>query len=243
MKKFKIKYRFVQFLFALTILLSNSCKKDEPAIKVLETGTMVDVDGNLYKTVKVGNQWWMAENLKVKKFRNGVSISQSISNEMWNEKRASFCNYNNSETAGILYDFYTVSDSNIVAPAGWHIPSDQEWKELEQALGMSSSDAEKLNWRGTHEGEKLKKEGFQYWRNYTDVWATNESGFSAISDGCRMFSGEFSNPNGPGFMGFWWTSSSNGDEAWYRHLDYKNANVFRFYGPKKYGFSIRCVKD
>ena len=242
MRKYKNKYRFIQVLFALSIMLA-SCKKDEPATKVLETGSMTDVEGNSYSTVKIGNQWWMAENLKVKKFRNGLPVLQSETNNMWNENQSSMCNYNNSPSAGILYNFYVITDSNNIAPAGWHIPSDQEWKELEQTLGMTAADAEKLNWRGAKEGEKLKKEGFQYWRNYTGVWASNESGFSAISDGCRMFSGEFSNPNGPGFMGFWWTSSSNGEEAWYRHLDYKNANVFRFYGPKKYGFSVRCVKD
>ena len=243
MKKYINKSVLIQVLFALTIIVCNACKKDEPAAKILETGTMTDVEGNSYRTVKIGNQWWMSENLKVNKFRNGMPLPKVESNELWKEKKSSACNYNNSATAGILYNYYAIEDSNKIAPAGWHIPSDEEWKQLEKELGMSNTDVEKINWRGNNEGEKLKKEGFQYWRSSADVWATNESGFSAISDGCRMFSGEFSNPNGPGFMGFWWTSSNNGDEAWYRHLDYKNANVFRFYGPKNYGFSIRCVKD
>jgi len=220
-----------------------SCKKDEPVSKKLETGTLTDIDGNVYKTVKIGNQWWMAENLKVKKFRNGNAIFNASTDALWKEQKPAFCNYNNNDASGILYNYYVVGDAANIAPEGWHVPSDKEWKELEMALGMSAADADAINWRGSHEGEKLKKQGFQYWRNYPNVWATDESGFSAASDGCRLFSGEFSFPNGPGFLGFWWTSTAGNEEAWYRHLDYKRADVFRFYGSKNYGFSIRCVKD
>ena len=87
--------------------------------------------------------------------------------------------------------------------------------------------------------------GVDNWLQYLDVWATNESGFSALAGNCRLFNGKGGDPIGTGYMGFWWsnTEDSSNHQVWYRHLDYKNTNVFRFYGPKTYGFSVRCVKD
>ncbi len=225
------------------MLSISSCKKDDP-LPVQETGTVTDIDNNVYKTVKIGNQWWMAENLKVKSFRNGVSIPKVQSIDNWIIPQSSYCLFqNNEESPGLLYNWFTVVDTNNIAPEGWHIPTDDEWKELEKHLGMSQAEVDNLNWRGNDEGEKLKALGNSEWTKYDGVWGTNESGFNAYAGSCRLFNGQWGEP-GLFSNGFWWTSSSKSkDEIWYRYLDYKDKRVFRSTVPKEYGFSIRCIKD
>lgn len=247
MKTQKIIYRFCCLLLITGFfLIGNSCKKpDDPVIS--ETGTMTDVDGNVYKTVKIGNQWWMAENLKVKTYRNGVALQNLISQTSdWSGCTAgAFTKYElNENPPGLLYNGFAVHDSNNIAPAGWHIPSDEEWKTLEITIGMSRDNADKSGWRGSNEGDKLKMTGTQYWQPYEGTWATNEGGFSATAGGSRIFDGLYSTPSGIVFMGFWWTSTMNQEnETWYRYLDYKKSGVFRSHDANSYGFSIRCVKD
>src|SRR5689334_2797997 len=124
---------YLSVVVGLLVLFAFSCKKDEnvPAI-VHETGTMTDVEGNVYTTVKIGNQWWMAENLKVTKFRNGNSISHYANAQDWSAGIAGYCAWNDESNTitdfpGLLYNWYAVTDSNNIAPTGWHVPTDAEW--------------------------------------------------------------------------------------------------------------------
>ncbi len=231
---------------ALLFLFSSGCKKEEANTPIVhETGTMTDIEGNIYKTVKIGNQWWMAENLKVKKYRNRFQINIGQDSIDWTQSSGAYCLYEkDASSPGLLYNWFTVNDTSNLAPAGWHIPTDDEWKALERFLGMSSNDADNVSWRGTHEAEKLKIELPDNWHAYGDVWSTNESGFSALAGSCRLDDSRWGTP-GLFSTGFWWTATekSNTNDAWYRYLDYKNANVFRSKCSKNYGFSIRCVKD
>ncbi len=237
---------FLIILLSFLIILFNSCDRDEDT-PVMETGTLTDLDGNVYKTVKIGTKWWMAENLKVKRYNNDDSISyvpKNVPDSVWsNMGTGAYCYFD--EKYGFLYNYYTISDSRGIAPDGWHIPDDKEWKELEIFLGMSSDDVEKTNWRGSDQGDKLKIGGgdTRYWAESSDeyeIFGTNESGFTAVGGACRIFNGQWGNIT---HTGFWWTSSLNENEAWYRSLDFNKENVFRYFGPKKYGFSVRCVKD
>ena len=115
---------------------------------------------------------------------------------------------------------------------------------------MSATDANKVNWRGTDQGDKLKTTATNtqfvgVWQRSFDVfvvWPNNESGFSALAGSCRLFNGKFGDP-GIDCMGFWWSSTLYNNQAYYRYLDYNKSNVFRFYADKRYGCSIRCVKD
>ncbi len=243
-----MKSKTILFISLLFLLIINGCKKKEETEKpVQETGSVTDVSGITYQTVKIGSQWWMAEDLRTTKYRDSSFIPLAIQDTTWGHATAgAYCNILNSQgiVIGKFYNWEAVNDSRGIAPAGWHIPSDNEWKVLEEYLGMSQGDADGTGWRGTHEGEQMKVErGATFgWAEYATVWSTNESGFSAVANGCRMFDGTMGNP-GQSATGFWWTSTSHGNEAWYRYLDYKNANVFRYYGLKNYGFSVRCVKD
>ncbi|MFM7823607.1 MAG: fibrobacter succinogenes major paralogous domain-containing protein, partial [Bacteroidota bacterium] len=147
----------------------------------------------------------------------------------------------NSAAPGLLYNGYAVSASQQLAPQGWRIPTDDDWKKLERHLGMSDVDVS--SWRGTIQGDQLKDLGTASWTSFSDVWGTNESGFTAKAGGCRMPTGAWGTP-GLFATGFWWSSTEKQDgKLWYRHLDYKRSDVFRQYGSSNYGFSIRCVKE
>src|SRR5436190_21272120 len=133
MKIFR-EYFFAPAIIAgLLVILYTGCKKDEdentPAVH--ETGTVTDIEGNIYQTVKIGDQWWMAENLKVKKYSNGTSILNGQDSIDWVQSTGAYCLYdNNTSSPGLLYNWFTVTDISNIAPAGWHIPTDEEWKTL-----------------------------------------------------------------------------------------------------------------
>jgi len=180
----------------------------------------------------------MAENLKVTTYRNGEAIPNVTGNTEWaGLNTGAYCAYNNDnsniDTYGFLYNWYAVEDSRNIAPDGWHVSTDDDWKTLEIYLGMSQSEADTTDYRGTNEGIKLKcKSGW-----YNNGNGTNESGFTALPSGYRSaFSGNY------GAMGEWaifWTSINNID----RFLHYTHSDVGRNYGSKRGGFSVRCIKD
>jgi uncharacterized protein (TIGR02145 family) len=223
----------------------SKCKPDEPVDAEPETSTMTDAEGNVYITVKIGNQWWMAENLAATKYNDGTPIAhyQTDTAKWNNDTVGAYCTYDNFlNPPGLLYNFYAVTNAAKLAPSGWHIPTDAEWKTLEIHLGMTSGEAEKVNFRGTNQADALKQEGSNAWSPYSGIWSTNETGFSALAGNCRMFDGVWGDPFGFSYTGFWWTGSNHSEEkAW--HMDYKKSNVFRHHGLKTYGFSVRCVKD
>lgn len=244
--------------FILMILISlfsaAACEKERMPSRdpdfSFETDSLTDVDGNVYRTVKIGDQWWMAENLSVIHYRNNIPIyyDQSMPDSEWAAlTKGTYCYLYNGSTPfnGILYNWRVINNPNEIAPEGWHVPSDDDWKELEMYLGMTSDTANLVGWRGTHEGEKLKspKSETRAWTIDQDIHNTNESGFTAFPGGCRLLVGLYTDA-GPNSTGFWWTSSEVGDnQAWYRYLDYQYSGVFRYYTSKSSGFSIRCVKD
>ena len=196
----------------------------------IETGTVIDIDGNTYQTVKIGNQWWMAENLKVTHYRNGDAIA--------------YYNYNNDvsnvATYGRLYNWQSVKDSRNIAPTGWHVPSDAEWIQLEMYLGMSQTEANDYSWRGTDEGGKLKEVGTTHW-NSPNNGATNESHFSALPGGYRGIFGQYYNIGN--YACFWTSTEFDSDYAWPRELYYEYSGVSRSVSLKQMGYSLRCVKD
>lgn len=171
-------------------------------------------DGKVYKTVKIGNQIWMAENL---------AYAPSSGN-YW-----AYDNDNsNVETYGYLYDWETACD---VCPDGWHLPTDAEWTELTDYLGENAGG--KLKATGTIEA------GTGLWYD-PNTGATNETGFTALPGGGRDGSGAFYYV---GFTGFWWSATeSTANGAWGRNMTYSLSDVNRGLG-KELGFSVRCLRD
>jgi uncharacterized protein (TIGR02145 family) len=202
-------------------------------------GTFTDHrDGKIYKWVRIGDQVWMAENLN------------------YNAGGDSWCYDNNSsncDTYGRLYDWATAmqgdSSSNNnpsgvqgICPDGWHLPSDEEWKELEMQLGMSQSEADNVYRRGTNEGSKLAGNDFLW--DSGDLTSDSEfdtSGFAAFPGGDRTNDGNFLRI---GSHGYWWSSTeSSYTNAWYRNLNYDYISVYREDAGKELGLSVRCVRD
>ena len=212
------------------------------------TGTVTDIDGNVYQTIQIGNQEWMMENLKVTHYRNGEPIPSGYGNSEWeNLSTGAYCIYNfdpsNAETYGNLYNWYAGVDPRGIAPEGWHVPTDEEIMELEMHLGMSQSQANSLEWRGTTEGCKLAGQA-DLWTNGTleNNPEFGTSGFVFLPSGYRSFNGNFALMGDNGF--FWSSTGFNG--GWFRKLDYDHTDVYRldgFSSIKRYGCSVRCVRD
>jgi uncharacterized protein (TIGR02145 family) len=195
--------------------------------------TMSDIDGNIYKTVTIGNQVWMAENLKTTKYRNGDQIPKISDKLGWSAStEGAYCFYNNdasiSTTYGGLYNWYALSDSRNLAPSGWHIPSDAEWLTLINYLGGQNA-----------AGEKLKESGRTHWVNNLST-TTIESGFLALPGGSRNFDGTFS---GLGYTGNWYSSSEYyAHHAWGFFINGGENDISYVHFSKLYGRSVRCIK-
>jgi uncharacterized protein (TIGR02145 family) len=126
-----------------------------------------------------------------------------------------------------------------VCPNGWHVPADQEWKQLELNLGMNPNEVNGTGFRGTDEGAKLKKSNSELW-DCPNTVATNETGFSALPGGFCFGDGFCERL---GSHAFFWTSSGSYINAWYRSIDCQIESLYRDTEGNKFGFSIRCVKD
>ena len=195
----------------------------------------VDVDGNKYKTVKIGDQTLMEGNLKVTHYRNGDPIPYISCAEDWKRLGVGAqCIYNNNTSNlasyGRLYNWYAVNDPRGLAPEGWHIPTDAEWNELEKYVGV-------------YTGSKLagKPELWDF-GNLRKNDAFGESGFTVLPGGYRYsYDGGFGDMGGGAY--FWSASGSDVDRAWYHLLVHFRSDICRDNINKKNGFSIRCIKD
>ena len=186
------------------------------------------------KEVKIGTQVWMAENLNVATYRNGDPIPQAKTQKEWNKasvnQQPAWCYYNNDpvngKKYGKLYNWYAVNDARGLAPAGYHIPTDDEWTILKDYLG-----------RETLVGTKMKSTSG--W--YENGNGTNSSGFNGLPGGYRYLDGTF---DFIGKDGYWWSSTEyKPDSAWGHYLDYSSGNVFRYGNKEGGGFCVRCLRD
>ena len=208
---------------------------------------IIDVDGNIYNTVKIGEQVWMTENLKANHYRNGDPIPTNLSDSTWAKtKIGAYTIYNNDPKMdsifGKLYNWYSVSDPRGLCPIGWHVPSDDEWKTLEIFLGLPEKDYEKYGRRGEKQNVagKMKSINNGYWKHSYNG-ETNESGFSGLPGGIKNRK-EFLHQ---GESGAWWTSTQRApsfNSSWYRLLD-SFKRPYRDINPNNHGFSVRCMKD
>ncbi len=199
----------------------------------LSYGTVSDIDGNVYKTITIGTQTWMAENLKTTKYRNGDPIAY-ITDASWGALATGaycWCNNdaaNNKAIYGALYNGYAVADNRNIAPTGWHVPTIAEWNTLITYLNRDLA------------GGKLKEIGNSHWYfNNTD--ATNNSGFTALPGGSHFSNGFF---YWYGTIGYWWSSTeSSPGNAWYLTMANTTSYVNTNTDNKSDGFSVRCVRD
>jgi uncharacterized protein (TIGR02145 family) len=210
-------------------------------------GTVTDIDGNTYQTVLIGNQEWMAENLRTGTYANGDTIPNVTDNSSWSQLiSGAWCNYQNDPDYdtpfGKLYNWFTVVDPRNVCPSDWHVPTDTEWQELELVLGMLPSDVNIPGYRGESQNVGGKLKATTLW-DEPNTGATNESAFSSLPGSFRSNSGGFS-PSALGNFGDWWSASEDSAvDAWARILYSNNPGVFRYNYSKRSGYSLRCIRD
>jgi len=232
---------------------------DEVSFKTWDEGEFADYDENVYPSVVIGEQTWMKKNLRVTHYPDGRPIQEVGSD--WGELQAgskAYCwPYNDSTYAdpyGALYtwdaamdgagsDDFNPGEVQGVCPDGWHLPSDQEWKEMEVFIGMTPAEADSVGFnreRGEGFGGRLKEVGYLHWRNPNSD-ATNYTGFSAVASGNRGPGGGF---RSVGRYAIFWTSTEYApDNAWSRGLNFNNSYINRSYDRKGDGASVRCVKN
>lgn len=230
---------FILVIVGISLISIVSCKKEESHPKIsnivfnpnITYGTLKDIDGNSYKTVVIGTQTWMAENLRTTKFRDTTDIPNVMSGSAWDGlSTPGYCNYNNTldadtiEIYGRLYNFSTVNSGKI-CPTGWHVPSDSEWTIVSDCIVSN--------------GEVLKETGTTHWASPNNL-ASNETGFTAIPAGSRTgqyFGHKNLNAN-------WWSSTYNfGNKSYTRSLSYNDTTLINELESTENGLSIRCVKD
>jgi uncharacterized protein (TIGR02145 family) len=210
--------------------------------QIIFNTNIADADGNQYRTVTIGTQVWMAENLRTTKLNDNSPLPNVTVNAEWISFTApAYCWYNNDivneSVYGALYNWYTAKAASV-CPSGWHVPTDEEFATLEQYLGIPADQLFTWGWRGTDQGTKLKD---------TTGWdtggnGTNESGFSALPGGYRYgATGEFFLLTS---ITYWWSSTEHdADRGWYRRLDTSNGGTYRASTSKKGGKYIRCLKN
>ena len=218
-----------------------------PVETVEEPGTITDIDGNSYQIIKINNREWIAENLRTTRFNNGDYIKYAGNHEKWvsagEKETGAWCWYdndsNNELLYGKLYNWHAVNDDRNICPEGWSAPTIEEWTEMVSYLGGYQVAGGKLK------STRTEPDPHPRW-DIPNTGATNESMFSGLPGGARQpFSGTFFYVY-KGINGFWWTASEyNEATAWAPMLYYydNGNNSFTGKGFKRWGFSVRCIKD
>jgi uncharacterized protein (TIGR02145 family) len=207
----------------------------------LTYGSMTDQEGNVYKTIVIGTQEWMAENLNTSSYRNGDAIVTGLDNSAWGATTSGAWSYYNNDASyacpyGKLYNWFACTDARGLCPTGWHVPSDAEWIVLTDFLGGESVAGGKMKSTGTIEAET------GVW-NAPNVSANNISGFAALPGGDRSNIGLYFDY---GNMGFWWSSAASeidGTLGLRFGFSTDGANVSPFASNMHFGFSVRCLRD
>jgi len=207
-------------------------------------------DNQLYNTVLIGNQCWMAENLAATKYNDGTDIPLVTGNSAWEAlSTPAYCWYDNNESTygaayGVLYNWYTTVADNGLCPAGWHLPTDAEWTTLTDHIGGTSSpfgnELKSCRQVNSPQGGSCNTTEHPRW-NESSENGTDDYGFSGFPGGQRNYAGNFS---GVGEYLHWWSSTGYSTyRGWCRYLNYNSGNIGATDKSKRDGFSVRCLKD
>jgi uncharacterized protein (TIGR02145 family) len=205
----------------------------------LTYGSMTDQEGNVYKTIVIGTQEWMAENLNTSVYRNGDDIPTVLDDTEWSTTTSgAWAHFNNDASYscpyGKLYNWYTCVDPRGLCPIGWHVPSQEEWFVLTDYLGGEAIAGGKMKSTGNIEA------GTGLWYDPNED-ATNSCGFSGLPGRFRGSNGIFYNI---GINGSWWSSIDfSANDAWGCYLTFANGSTDGYATRKAHGFSVRCLRD
>ncbi len=252
-----IAYAAAVGIFGSVLLIAGvSCNSDTIIGGKNNSGSVTDVDGNVYRTVKIGNQEWTTENLRTTKYNDGSPLANITGKSTWDSclytLTDAYCFYNNTtnpdsiEKFGALYNWYAVNSGKL-APAGWHVPTDEEWDTLQNYLIANG-----YNWDGTTTENKIAKSmaAKTDWKSNSDgvkgavgndLTKNNGTGFSALPGGVR---GEDNDFNGRASEGYWWSAANAGATfTWSRSLSFDYEELRKLFSDKYGGFSVRVVRD
>jgi uncharacterized protein (TIGR02145 family) len=220
-----------------------------PWVRCPGTPSVMDVDGNIYHTVQIGNQCWTQSNLKVSKYRNGDNIPTGLSNSDWeNTTLGAYSIYDNNPVNdglyGKLYNYYAVFDTRGLCPTGWHVPTDGEWNQLVKYLDPNAdticvSCTQSWIVGGILKGALYPTFGGWNWYHYP-VISSNLFGFSALPGGWKNNFGVFAIQ---GNDGIWWSSTLSFMNPLVRTIGYNGDAIYKASFSNNYGNSVRCLKD
>jgi len=212
--------------------------------------TVTDIDGNLYNTVLIGSQCWMKENLKTTTYQNGTPIPNVTDPDDWGDlTTGAYVWYDNDiswkDKYGALYNWFTTIDANGLCPTGWHVPTHDEWTDLTNYIGGTSSphgnELKSCRQVNSPLGGGCNTSEHPRWNEHGTHYGTDDYGFSGLPGGYRNDSGYF---DGVGYFGYWWSSAEySSDNAWGRYLSYNFGYVNVSNYTKRAGFSVRCLRD
>ncbi len=246
-------------LIGSCLLIVSSCKKEDdpapieqPDVIIYDTivappNMVYDASGNLYSTVVIGDQRWMRENLRTSHFNNGDPIPYVPAVTEWSAMSSAAWSYYDNDAAygeiyGKLYNWYTVSDPRNVCPAGWHVPTDEEWMELEVTLGVPEAELTLTASRGSDANAGGKMKATVLW-DPPNSGADNSSGFFGLPTGTKGPTALFIYN---GSRGYYWSSTThelNDSHAYSRQLWWNSHGIFRYAEHKRAGIAVRCVED
>lgn len=200
-----------------------------------QIGTLIDIDNNIYQTIGIGTQIWMAENLATERLNDGAAIPLITNDSIWARyKESAYCIYNNDSinlkrSLGLLYNYYTVN-TGLLCPVGWHVPSWAEWDILAKFAGGRDK-----------AGGKLKKMQNSLWEG-PNYGFTDNFGFNALPGGRRRYPrGEFLDI---GIAGYWWTTNLvDFLQADARVIQNSSTSLHGVTSTKHDGINVRCLKD
>lgn len=270
--KRKIKFFIYQLsVITISLVLISGCDDDDAGpndISNIEYGEgVIDIDGNEYITVIIGENEWMAENLRVTKYNDSTAISTDLDDAAWqNTNSGAYAIFPHDNVSGVnsneqmvnaygkLYNWFAVNDERGLCPEGWHVPSDDEWTELITyvvSLGFPNTGnladgagnaLKSCRQPGGSNEEGCNTTEHPFWNRHDKHYGFDEFAFSALPGGHRAVNGEFFSI---GDLGDWWTATENEDYgAWANGMSNKGSGVGRGSSlNKNFGLSIRCVKD
>jgi uncharacterized protein (TIGR02145 family) len=234
--------------------LCQSCaeqeQREQSLLALNRRSPLTDPDGNVYPTIKIGNQVWTVENLRSTRYNDGTPIALVAAGSDWERTSPAYCWYDNEpsnkEKYGALYNWFAIGTGKL-APRGWHVPTDVEWSQLAEYLVANGYNWDRTS-TGTVEDNKIGKSLAAKTDWYSDsvpgsigndLSKNDRSGFSGLPGGCRDREGDFNNE---GLNGRWWSATErDATDAWDRSLRF--GSLFRNHLSKRNGFSVRLVQD
>lgn len=227
----------IAVFLAVVLLSSVSCKKEDSVSH--NYGSVTDADGNVYRTIVIGDQEWMVDNLRTSKYNDGTPVDSPATHGLWALNRTGAYGFYNGNTAnmfnlyGALYNWHAVNRGNL-CPTGWKVPADEDWAALLEHLGGASI-----------AGGKMKKMGTDYWKTPNNG-ASNSSGFEAVAGGLRMERTTSTTPayRNVGTGSYFWSSTERSSQrGYYYMIGYAGEVILRDWELKNKGFSVRCIKE